>query len=197
MSFKKPLNLLYFVLTEGQSVQKQGLVLYMTGASKAHTRTTPAGEGTGLASSYSVCYVAPCPADTMPIGVAYKTTMNYRLSTAANPTSSVGAFVWNTGVEIGVVREGEVKVPYSIGNNVAIACGDILSMKDAITVGHVNLHTPTGWPAVYSATTAATIKNEQAYVVGIAKEPVTASTASQIGYLQILLAFHVGASAIA
>ena len=53
MSFKKPLNLLYFVLTEGQSVQKQGLVLYMTGASKAHTRTTPAGEGTGLASSYS------------------------------------------------------------------------------------------------------------------------------------------------
>ena len=177
MSFKKPLDLLYFVLAEGYDVQKQGLVLYMTGTQKSCTKAV-----TGLASTYTVCYVAPCPADTRPIGIAYKTTENYNYPTTTPQ--------YETGVEVGVVREGEVNVPYHLSANMAVACGNIMGMKDAITAGHVNLHVPTAWPLVYAAATSDAILAETGYVVGVAKECITASTASQMGYIKLLMNIH-------
>jgi len=175
MSFKKPLDLLYFVLEHGEEVTKQGLVLYMTGAQSSYV--------TGLASTYTVCEVAPCPANTRPVGIAYKTTENYLWSTSLSP-------LYESGVEIAVVREGEVNVPYHIGANVGVICGDIMSMRNALTTGHVNKHVPTPYPAVYNSATMDTIKTEQGYVVGVAKEIITASTASQMGYIKLLLNIH-------
>ncbi|MHA1787125.1 MAG: hypothetical protein ACTSWU_02915 [Candidatus Thorarchaeota archaeon] len=161
MAFLQPLNLLYFDLKDGTSVSARGTVLTLESTGKVDT----------------------CGATEMPIGVAYMTTRD----PLYDPDLTGHTSIYETGVEVAVVREGKVVVPYHTNAGVAISIGDIVGVKGTPTAGKVCKFVPTSYPASYNATTLATIMDEQKYVVGIALE---AASASATGEIEVLLSFN-------
>ncbi len=142
MSFVKPLNLLYFDLKSTASVEFRGAVLTLQSDGKVDLAVD--GE--------------------KPIGISYMTSKNYKYPDVGSE--------YETGVEIGVVREGKAWVPYTITNGISIAIGDLIGTKGITVAGKAFKFDPTDYPGAWNATTLATIGNEQGMILGIALEAV-------------------------
>lgn len=160
MAFLQPLKLLYYDLKDGTDVQARGTVLTLESTGKVDT----------------------CQATERPFGVAYKTTED----PLYDPDLTGHTSQYESGVEIAIVREGKVVVPYHT-TDAAISIGDIVGVKGTPTAGKVCKFDPTDYPSSYDASTLATIMDEQGYVVGIALE---SASASATGELEVLLSFN-------
>jgi len=182
MAFVKPLNLIYRDLAVGFDVQKPGLVLTML--SNGHVRAVDVN-GADDANVGMGGVDGPEPT----FGVAYMTTADPLFAgPAGSPNAVTGHTVaYLTGVEIAVVREGIVRVPYYLGVGQNIQIGDLVSTlnQNALWDGHVRNHAPTALPNVWNDDTVDAILEEANAIVGIALEAVTGAAAA--GYVNVLL----------
>jgi len=176
MSFVKPLNLLYFTLHTGFDVQKPGLVLTLL-----NDGTVRAVDVNGADDAKVGMGDTDGPEPTF--AVAYMTSED----PLYDPHSTNHSVQYLTGVEMAVVREGVVMVPYHLDLAFgAIAIGDLVSTlnQNILFDGHVRNHVPTALPNAYADGTTDTILEEANAIVGIALEAKAANTT---GYIKILL----------
>ena len=165
MAFIKPLNLLYFDLNAAHDVQQPGEVMSLEAA------------GT----------ILPCTGANPPIiGVAYMTTED----PLYDPNVTGHTTQYLLGVEVGIVREGVVRVPYDTNTSAhAIAIGNLVAMTGragaTATAGYVDYYRPTAFAA------NAAVMEENRYIVGIALSTADANAktgdAGKAAYVKVLL----------
>jgi len=168
MAFLKPLNLLWFDLVDTFDVQTAGLVLTLVNVG-----------GVPKVRAVDVDAATPEPV----FGVAYMTSEDplYSPHTTGHTTQYL------TGVEIALIREGVVNVPYhqdlAFGG---ITVGNLVSTlnQNAAYNGYVRNHNPTALPNAWNDDTVDGILEEPNQIVGIALESKAANTT---GMLKVLL----------
>ena len=168
MAFVKPLNLIYLPLIAGVAVNKPGLVMH-------------------IENTAGVAEVDVAAADEAVFAVAYMTSEDPLFD--PNITGHTVQFL--TGVEVALIREGKVRVPVhqALGQGNIIP-GDLVSILNANTIGHVRRHVPGAAFAALGggATTGALIVahlEEARSIVGVSYDPFTASATP--GYINVLL----------
>ena len=122
--------------------------------------------------------VAKCAAGGAVYGIAYKSTKN--------PVS--GTAEANKPVAI-VRKPKKAKVQIRLANTDSdIAIGDLVSTVGVGASGYAKKHAATAWPATWANTTAETISDEFAAIVGIALEAFTApGSGTKTGKIEVLL----------
>ena len=163
MAFVKPLNLIYLSLIAGVAVNKAGLVMHIENtAGVAEVDVAAAGEAV--------------------FAVAYMTSED----PLYDPHITGHTVQFLTGVEIALVREGKVRVPVhqALGQGNIIP-GDLVSVLNANTIGHVRRHVPTALPGGWNAATMVARLEEARSIVGVSYDAFTASATA--GFINVLL----------
>ena len=163
MAFVKPLNLIYLPLIAGVAVNKAGLVMHIENtAGVAEVDVAAAGEAA--------------------FAVAYMTSEDPLFG----PHITGHTVQFLTGVEIALVREGKVRVPVhqALGQGNIIP-GDLVSILNANTIGHVRRHVPTAIAGGYNAANMLLILEEPRTIVGVSYDAFTASATP--GFINVLL----------
>ena len=135
-------------------------------------------EGYVLGYPSSTGVVAKCAAGAKAYGIAFMSTKN--------PVTGVAT----ANMPVAIVRKPKkAKVQYRVAStDSSIAIGDLVSTKGVGAAGYVKKHVSTAWPGTWNGTTAETISDEDAMIVGIALEAVTAPGSSYItGKIEVLL----------